>query len=397
MAGFDNDVVYADNVDFSGGDPVSGQITANGQLLIGASTPPYLRAGTITAGSGISITNSAGGIQIDAAVAPSQLVQQGQNCSFQNFGVSLDTGVFTIAGADGTDLSSSNPAYITLNSNATFGETVLYTVTSNIEFDMSDMTGAKFGASGNAWSLAMPMYFGFIADDSDTNLQFCVSRSPFMLVAPTAGNIGAIDGPSLASKDYSIFLNGSGLNENLYNGNQVGFIGTFTSTKDASDIWTAAALTKKDGIGQFNCGRMFSYPTGQNGAAAGYYTRAVGAATDPNFATKVVNYMLNIDGTCTLKYQLENCNVAGAGAVVFNPTAPFVNDPNNLSDMYFSGWRVDSSASSAREALFLRMDGAESYFDEVYIQGGTAALTMDDIDTSDSYYFIATYPLWRNF
>lgn len=64
MAGFDNDVVYAKNVDFSGGFPVSGKVTSNGQLLIGASIAPYIRVATLTAGSAMSITNGAGSIAL---------------------------------------------------------------------------------------------------------------------------------------------------------------------------------------------------------------------------------------------------------------------------------------------------------------------------------------------
>jgi hypothetical protein len=64
MAGFDNDVVYGTNVDFTGGSPVTGQVTANGQLLIGSAVAPFLRANTLIAGTGISITNGAGTITI---------------------------------------------------------------------------------------------------------------------------------------------------------------------------------------------------------------------------------------------------------------------------------------------------------------------------------------------
>lgn len=64
MAGFDNDIVYGTNVDFTGGSPVTGQMVSNGQLLIGASVAPFIRANTLTAGTGISITNGAGTITI---------------------------------------------------------------------------------------------------------------------------------------------------------------------------------------------------------------------------------------------------------------------------------------------------------------------------------------------
>jgi hypothetical protein len=71
MAGFDNDVLVAQNVNF---DPTSllgpaqppflGQVTANGQLLIGSAAAPFLRANTLTQGAGISITNGPGTITI---------------------------------------------------------------------------------------------------------------------------------------------------------------------------------------------------------------------------------------------------------------------------------------------------------------------------------------------
>jgi|SRR5215469_15013579 len=60
MAGFANDanlkeIVYCDNVDFSGGTHPTGQITSNGQLLIGSASSPNIRAGSITSPDG-SIT-----------------------------------------------------------------------------------------------------------------------------------------------------------------------------------------------------------------------------------------------------------------------------------------------------------------------------------------------------
>jgi hypothetical protein len=64
MAGFDNDVVYGSNVDFRGVEPVQGQVTADGQLLIGSTASPNIKVGTLTAGSGIAITNGSGSITI---------------------------------------------------------------------------------------------------------------------------------------------------------------------------------------------------------------------------------------------------------------------------------------------------------------------------------------------
>lgn len=65
MAGFDNDVMYASNVDFTGGSPVTGKVTTNGQLLIGSTASPNIRVGTLaSAGGTITITVGAGTIDL---------------------------------------------------------------------------------------------------------------------------------------------------------------------------------------------------------------------------------------------------------------------------------------------------------------------------------------------
>lgn len=73
MAGIDNDVIYGNNVDFSGGSPVAAKILLDGQLLIGRTSlnagGTHIDVNTLTAGAGISITNGAGTITIAATGA----------------------------------------------------------------------------------------------------------------------------------------------------------------------------------------------------------------------------------------------------------------------------------------------------------------------------------------
>lgn len=64
MAGNFNGTIYGDNVDFSGGTPITGKVTTDGQLLIGATAAPNIRVATLTEGAGIDITNGAGSITI---------------------------------------------------------------------------------------------------------------------------------------------------------------------------------------------------------------------------------------------------------------------------------------------------------------------------------------------
>lgn len=67
MAGFNNDVMYADNVRFDGGE-FPGAVTTDGQLLIGATASPNIRVGTLTSSGGtITITPGAGTINLDLA------------------------------------------------------------------------------------------------------------------------------------------------------------------------------------------------------------------------------------------------------------------------------------------------------------------------------------------
>ena len=75
MAGFDNDVVYGTNVDFTGTSPVSGQINQNGELLVGATTAPFIRAYVPTGSTGVSITKGPGTIDFSLANVPNSALQ----------------------------------------------------------------------------------------------------------------------------------------------------------------------------------------------------------------------------------------------------------------------------------------------------------------------------------
>ncbi len=69
MPGFANtpigeSLMWSDNVDFSGAVIPTATITLDGQLLIGSTTTPHIRVGTLIAGAGISITNASGSITV---------------------------------------------------------------------------------------------------------------------------------------------------------------------------------------------------------------------------------------------------------------------------------------------------------------------------------------------
>ncbi len=108
MAGFTNDIMNCENMDFRGVKPIVGQFTANGQIPIGSAVSPNIRVNTLTAGTGVSITNgpgtitislSGGGVAVEHLTGNSggQLNPDGSN----NFNT-LGTGSITIAGSGST-------------------------------------------------------------------------------------------------------------------------------------------------------------------------------------------------------------------------------------------------------------------------------------------------------
>ena len=66
MAGFDNNVMYADNVDFTGSTSPTAQVLNDGELLIGSTAAPNIQVGTLTGGTGVTISNGSGAITINA-------------------------------------------------------------------------------------------------------------------------------------------------------------------------------------------------------------------------------------------------------------------------------------------------------------------------------------------
>jgi hypothetical protein len=102
MAGFDNDVMYADNVRFDGA-KFPGQVTTNGELLIGSTAAPNIRVGNLTSPLGtITIGYSAPNITIDLAggsVGVDSIAVQAFTAPGTNPVVPTGAGLMTVNGA----------------------------------------------------------------------------------------------------------------------------------------------------------------------------------------------------------------------------------------------------------------------------------------------------------
>jgi len=68
MSGFDNQTMFANNVDFTGSSNVQPRVTTNGQLLIGSTASPNIQVGTLTSPDGsVTIGYSSPNITLKAA------------------------------------------------------------------------------------------------------------------------------------------------------------------------------------------------------------------------------------------------------------------------------------------------------------------------------------------
>lgn len=137
MAGIDNDVLYGSNVDFTGNFPVTGQVTADGQLLIGAAVAPFLRSATLaTSDSCIGITNGAGTISLSDLAKTTAYVVGSTGARFTSIQTAINQ-----AESDGASFASPANVFIqagTYTENLTLKDGIyLYTYDGNFGFTSS--------------------------------------------------------------------------------------------------------------------------------------------------------------------------------------------------------------------------------------------------------------------
>lgn len=156
MAGFTNDsnnynIMYTDNLDFSGSATPSATVTTDGQLLIGASSGQRIRVNTLTAGPGISIINGPGTIMISSSGGSTNVdsfaMQSGTSPVVPD-----TTGLVTFSG--GTAAAGTNPV-ITVGGTNTMTLTVqrsqAIAATDATKVGLSNFDSAAFTVDANGF------------------------------------------------------------------------------------------------------------------------------------------------------------------------------------------------------------------------------------------------------
>jgi len=242
-----------------------------------------------------------------------------------NLGISYSAGTFTVHGQDGTALSATNPAYVTLQS-TTPGQLVTIPVTANQSFEdaagTSNIIGNLFGlTSGVAVTNNIPFWLYACLNSAEDTITFGISRVPHLNISPLAANIGT-PASAIADVQFGLFLFNS-VTVADYASNPVLNIGGFTMRMSASDDWTVQTLTSSHGIGKLLDGEFYSIPRGQYGAASGKLF-ANNGGTAPDDASQNIVYTVSRGGICTGFVSFPSIDVAGVGAVTAQMVLPYV-------------------------------------------------------------------------
>jgi hypothetical protein len=329
-----------------GGTGVDGSTAANGQLLIGNGTGYSLA--TLTAGTGVTITNAAGGITIaapDAGTCSTCVVLQSATpgtaqTGHINVSGTIIAGSFSGNGANLTSLNASNLASGTVADARLSSNVALLTGTQTF-------SGTKtFGAAGTGLAVTNNATVGGTLSVTGAvtggtyNSQTIGSAASFtgtLNVATGFKVAGAATGGQYLRGNGTNFVSSALLSSDLSgdvvlgtqtSGNYVANLGTLTglsatgntgegSTPTLAVLYGSAASTAVQGNTSLTCPSGTGNLTGGGTAitlGTGGTCGAINTIMNPNFTTSVTTPLLTTAGALTL----QTTATAGADDIIFS-------------------------------------------------------------------------------
>ena len=246
------------------------------------------------------------------------------NLPFANLGIAQSGGTtFTVESSNGSALSATNPAFVTLQTLAVPGLTKTYTITANQSFTQANISGNNFGlTNGLAFANPVPFFLYAVsnANNGENTIAFMVSRFPNATKSPVAGKIGQ-NGSALSNSAGS-FFSLAAITAADYASSPCLCVGSFRMTWAASNNWTIQTLVISDGIGLYQQGIQFSSVAGHFGNAAGSFFKSNGG-TAPIWSSQNWAYYLTRDNRCNFNAAFSSNTTPGAGAVTALQGIPF--------------------------------------------------------------------------
>lgn len=348
--GFDNNVIFGSGLDLTNDQPnISNQLATDGFLYIGNSAGRPLAA--LPTSSDSSVTFTGGNGSLDAVVNTSGIptvattyqadlgsatpvsnvldvlggvgtntVASGNDVTVhadgsgslgaKNLALFYSAGTATIKGADGNNLSASNPGYVTIRSNVTEGVLVTYTITSNFTFD--DANGAASVFAGSLFGFTTgdtttgdrktPFYLYAVGKDDDTDFSFFISRYPSLGQSVSNTTLSLKDAASGNADTYrdTLALEVLGASLSNFDAQNSTMIGVFEALINGSDDWVIQSLASITGIGRTLGFNNQVHSKGVMGQATNSYFLANGgtAPTDTDASNNMFQYRIDeITGT----------------------------------------------------------------------------------------------------
>lgn len=315
-----------------------------------------------------------------------------------NLGLNYTAGTFTVTSASGAALSSTNPAYVTLQS-ATSAQLITVAVTANQTFtDGSGNTDTWRGgvsptdAAGGVssdWNQDMPFFLYAVLGTSN-DIAFMFSRNPAATGSPAAGSIsktGAI--LNTGQGDFFSLLGGTIAN---YASRPCLCIGSFRmrNVVTGGNIrYTVQTLTLNDGIGIFQEGTTFTLPTGVNGSKATKYFQAT-AGTEPTFTSNAVVYKINRSGIVWFSANFQTVNNVPAGAQVSSVTCPYACNSSAGHAAITGSYTIN--ATSAVHTLSGTLNSSANNITNIATSGATSFFNNATYAANDSMCIRDIYP-----
>lgn len=343
MAGFDNDVVYASNVDFTGGSPVIGKVTTDGQLLVGSTASPNIRVGTITSPDlSITIGYSTPNITLQVAGGGSGIATiNGDSGSITGSSVTIFSNNATVLCGSSVTFTNSGTVS-TLHVSDGIDNTIIGRVAGNLTISGTANCGYGVDSLGALSSGASNTCYGVSSGSAlATGNRNCIfGRSAKELVA--GGNDNVIIGYNAARS--------SSASDNVAIGQQ--------------SLLAGSTATQNVGCGSLTLANL---DTGMRNTAIGY--NAGGALIGAEANNIYIGY--NVIGTAgdNNKTIIGNtstttCFIKGISGVTVAASSPVLIDANGQMGTILSSERYKTDIKDLNEENVLKLRPVSFYYKE---------------------------------